>query len=201
MPKFLTARFHVLTGPPELFRRVRFKMQDVRLLKTHARHVQDRSYERDAPLDRLQNFDPSRWRLMTAEVRTDKGKFVNTAWSVEVDGQEWWVVIGFDATMKTVIRAARGKLALGPDVIRTGELYDFVASVNAQLMADDLGPERGLMLRVTQARSMYEVNPHPDAAFHRTAGADGCPARRDAARDRSDDRCPIHRGASTSPLS
>ena len=139
MPKFQTARFHVLTGPPELFRRVQFKMQHVRLLKTHPRHVQGRSYERGAPLDRLQNFDPARWSLMTAEVRTDKGKFVNTAWSVDVDGQNWWVVIGFDATMKTVIRAAREKLALGPDIVRSGELYEFVASVNAQLMIDDAG--------------------------------------------------------------
>lgn len=131
-----------MNGPPELFERVRFKMQDVRVLRTHARHVQDRSYERDAPLDRLQNFDPGRWRLMTAEVRTDKGKFVNSAWSVDIDRQEWWVVIGFDATMKTVIRATRGKLALGHDVVRSGELYEFVASVNAQLMLDDAHSEQ-----------------------------------------------------------
>lgn len=141
MPRFPTARFHVVTGPPVLFERVRFKMQHVRVLKTHARHVQERSYERDAPLDRLRRFHPDRWRLMTAEVRTDKGKFVNTAWSVDVDSQEWWVVIGFDATMKTVIRAARGKSALGPDIVRSGELYEFVASVNAQLMIDDAGSE------------------------------------------------------------
>ena len=139
MPKFVTARFHAWTGPPELFERVRFKMLDVRVLKTHARHVQDRAYERDAPLDTLQNFEPDRWRLMTAEVRTDKGKFVNSTWSVDVDSQEWWVVIGFGATMKTVIRAARRKLALGADIVRSGELYDFVASVNRQLMLDD-GP-------------------------------------------------------------
>jgi hypothetical protein len=142
MPRFTTARFHVLTGPSELFARVRFKMQDVHVLKTHARHVQDRSYERDAPLERLQNFDPNRWRLMTAEVRIDKGKFVSTAWSVDVDGQEWWVVIGFDATVKTVIRAARGKLALGDDIVRSGDLYKFVAGVNAQLMRDDAGSEQ-----------------------------------------------------------
>ena len=144
MLQFVTARFHALTGPSELFERVRFKMLDVRLLKTHARHVQQRSYERDAPLDTLQNFDLDRWRLMTAEVRTDKGKFVNSAWLVDVDGQEWWVVIGFGATMKTVIRADRGKLALGANIVRAGELYDFVARVNRQLMLDDgpvaLGP-------------------------------------------------------------
>ena len=137
MVKFAVARFHALTGPPELFERVRFKMRDVRVLKTHARHVQDRSYQRDAPLDRLQNFEPDRWRLITAEVRTDKGKFVNSAWSVDIDGQEWWVVIGFDATMKTVIRAAHGKRALGSDIVRSGVLYDFVASVNGELMRED----------------------------------------------------------------
>ena len=137
MPKFVTARFNALTGPPELFERVRFKMLDVRVLKTHARHVQDRGYERDAPLDILQNFDPDRWRLMTAEVRTDKGKFVNSTWSVNVVGQEWWVVIGFDATIKTVIRASRWKLALGTDIVRSGKFYDYVASVNRQLMLDD----------------------------------------------------------------
>src|SRR5437899_12949198 len=129
MAKFPMPRFHALSGPPELFERVRFKMQDVRVLKTHARHVEQRAYERDAPLDQLRHFDPNHWRLMTAEVRTDKGKFVNTAWAVNVAGQEWWVVIGFDATMKTVIPTARGKLAFGPEIVRSGELYDFVARV------------------------------------------------------------------------
>jgi hypothetical protein len=136
------ARFHVLTGPGELSERVCFKMQDVRVLKTHARHVQDRSYERGAPLDRLQNFDSDRWRLITAEMRTDKGKFVNTAWSVDLNGQERWVVIGFDATMKTVIRAKPGKSGLGPDIVRAGQLYEFVANVSAQLMVDDVGSDR-----------------------------------------------------------
>ena len=64
-------------------------------------------------------------------------KFVNTAWSVDIDGEEWWVVIGFKATMKTVIRASPGKRGLGDDIVRSGELYDFVARVNTQLMADE----------------------------------------------------------------
>src|SRR5688572_24487815 len=129
MPKFVVARFHVLSGPRELFDRVRFKMRKVGVLKTHARHLQERGFERGAPLHRLQEFDSDRWRLMTAEVRTDKGKFVNSAWSVDVDGQEWWVVIGLDSTIETVFRADRGKLALGPDIVRSGKFYDFVASV------------------------------------------------------------------------
>jgi hypothetical protein len=143
MPRFRVARFHVSTGPSALFERVRFKMRDVRDLKTHPRHVQDRAYERDAPLHRLQTFDPDRWRLMTAEVRTDKGKFVNTAWSVDIDGEEWWVVIGFEATMKTVIRASPGKRGLGDGILRSGELYDFVARVNTQLMADEAADSQG----------------------------------------------------------
>ena len=65
-------------------------------------------------------------------------KFVNSAWVVDVDDQEWWVVIGFDATMKTVIRAAPGKLALGADIVRAGELCDFAATVNRQLMLEDV---------------------------------------------------------------
>jgi hypothetical protein len=73
MPRFPVARFHVSTGPTALFERVRFKMRDVRVLKAHAGHVQDRAYEREARLDRLRNFDPDHWRLMTAEARTDEG--------------------------------------------------------------------------------------------------------------------------------
>jgi hypothetical protein len=140
MPRFPVARFHVSTGPSALFERVRFKMRDVRVLKAHAGHVQDRAYERDAPLDQLRDFDPDRWQLMTAEVRMDKGKFVSSAWAVDLDDQEWWVVIGFDATIKTVIPAARGKVALGADIVRTGDLYEFVARVNRQLMLEDRPP-------------------------------------------------------------
>ena len=137
MPRFQVKRFHVSAGPPVLFERIRFKMRDQRVLKTHADHVQDRAYERDAPLGQLRDFNPDRWRLMTAEVRTDTGKFVSSAWAVDVDGQEWWVVIGFEATVKTVIKAARGKLALGPDIVRSGDFYNFVESVNTALMLAD----------------------------------------------------------------
>jgi len=40
------------------------------------------------------------------------------------------VVIGFDATMKTVYPRRTGKTALGADIVRCRELHDFVASVN-----------------------------------------------------------------------
>ena len=71
---------------------------------------------------------------MTAEVRTDKGKFVSTAWSVIVNGRNWWVVIGWDGALKTVINADRPKLGLGTDIVLDGPLYEMVAKVNRELM-------------------------------------------------------------------
>lgn len=136
MPRFPVARFHVQSGPPELFERVRFKMRVPRTLKTHSAHVQSRSEERSAPLELLKRFDPSEWRLMTADVRTDKGKFVSTAWMVEAGGSHWWVAIGLEETITTVIRIDRGKTAFGPDIVRSGPVYDFVAEVNRQLMKE-----------------------------------------------------------------
>lgn len=134
-PRFETARFHVQTGPSSLFERVRVKMAGRYQLKTHPAHVQDRALEHDAPMERLAIFDSEVWALMTAEVRTDKGKFVSTSWAVDVDGTTWWVAIGFDQTMKTVIRAAEAKRGLGNDVVRSGPLYTKVAQVNRDLMA------------------------------------------------------------------
>jgi hypothetical protein len=59
--------------------------------------------ERDAPLDTLAAFDAGEWDLVTAEVRADTGKFVNSAWTREIDGRRWWVVIGLQDTIETVI--------------------------------------------------------------------------------------------------
>lgn len=104
------------------------------LLSTHADHVQNRSEERVAPLELLSQFDPLTWRLMTADVRRDTGKFVSTAWAVEANNEHWWVVIGFAETLKTVIRVDRVKTGIGPNIVRSGPLYDFVAQVNGDLM-------------------------------------------------------------------
>jgi len=146
MVRFPVARFHAMTGPPELFERVRFKMRDVRILERPMLATFRTAATSETLLSTAYGTStPDQWRLLTAEVRTDKGKFVNSAWSVDVDGQEWWVVIGFDATMKTVIRAARGKLALGADIVRCRELHDFVASVNRQLMLDEVGVAPALL--------------------------------------------------------
>jgi hypothetical protein len=49
---------------------------------------------RDAPLEDLCGFDPAAWDLVSAEVRTDTGKWVKATWQVEVAERSWWVVIG-----------------------------------------------------------------------------------------------------------
>ena len=157
-PRFETARFHVATGPEALFKRVRFKMQGRYELKVHPRHVQERAYDRQAPIEQLCQFDSERWMLRTAEVRVDKGKFVNTAWEVDVNGETWWVVIGFERTMKTVIRARQSKLGLGPTIVRTGPLFEFVALVNQKLMEEEVGSAEMLGDPPISAASVKEAN-------------------------------------------
>jgi len=75
---------------------------------------------------------------MTAEVRVESGRFVNSTWRVMVEGRYWWVVIGFGDTVQTVIPADEGKSALGPAVIRGGPLYDRVDRVNRDLVRAEL---------------------------------------------------------------
>jgi len=77
--RFQKARFHVASGPQSLFDRVRFKMQSKRTLRVHASHLARRAAERSAPLAAIAIFGPAEWELVTAEVRVDSGKFVNSA--------------------------------------------------------------------------------------------------------------------------
>ncbi|MFC6618400.1 hypothetical protein [Deinococcus radiophilus] len=135
--RFEKARFHIATGPASLFERVRFKMQGRRQLKWHAQHLRERSAERQAPLEKLANFDTATWELLTAEVRADTGKFVNSCWAVTVGGERWLVVIGFGDTVETVFRST--KQGLGEGIVRSGPLYDRVAAVNSALMAAESG--------------------------------------------------------------
>lgn len=92
-----------------------------------------------APLDQLCAFDPSTWRLVMAEVRTDTGKFVSTTWAASFSTEEWWVVIGLHNTIQTVYRPSLGKQAQGNKVITSGEVYEFVERVNGELMEEE-GP-------------------------------------------------------------
>lgn len=134
--RFEKARFHIATGPSSLFERVRFKMQGRRTLQWHAGHLQARASERGAPLSELAAFDPEKWELLMAEVRTDTGKFVNSCWATSAAGKRWLVVIGFNDTVETVI--ASDKQGLSDVIVSAGPLYDEVREVNAALMAADL---------------------------------------------------------------
>lgn len=127
--QFETARFHDVTGPQSLFTRVRTVLNEPTELRIDPDHVEQRAEERSAPLDQLKQFNPKTWELKTAEVRTDKGLFVNAAWACRVDDRDWWVVIGYNDTVVTVIET--NKEGLGPDIVSEGELYDYVDQVNS----------------------------------------------------------------------
>ncbi|MFB6777061.1 hypothetical protein ACFCX0_06430 [Streptomyces sp. NPDC056352] len=132
-PRFATARFHVRSGPDALFTRVRHIMGVPASLRT-GRHALERLAGRHAPTGRLVEFDPDTWELVSADVRTDTGKWVKSTWSVDVDGRRWWVVIGLGSTVVTVIDVAPERVGLGDGIITDGPLYEFVAGVNAKLM-------------------------------------------------------------------
>jgi hypothetical protein len=133
-PRWTTARLHVATGPAALFERIRQVMDAPVQLKTHAGHVRARQDDRDAPLDELRDFDPATWELVSAEVRTDTGKWVKATWRVEAAGRPWWVVIGMGDTIVTVIDVADHRTGLGHTIVRGGELYDLVDEVNTSLV-------------------------------------------------------------------
>lgn len=79
---------------------------------------------------------------MTAEVRTDSGKFVRTAWRVPHAARDWWGVIGYDGVVQTVYEAGAHKAGLGPEIVRSSALYEFVERVNRELMALEALVER-----------------------------------------------------------
>ena len=136
-PRFQKARFHVEFGPDVLFERVSFKMRDVRALHTHGRHFNARLSERNIPdsiMKKIELFSSSEWTLKTCEVRTDTGKFVNSTWEITHNDLRYWVTIGFGDTVETIVlKKSSGKNG----IITSGELYDFVQKVNADLMAQE----------------------------------------------------------------
>jgi hypothetical protein len=104
-----------------------------RELKLHAIHFKLRAGERTAPDEELKDFDPEVWKLVSAEVRTDTGKFVNSAWDLNVGGRRWRVVIGLHDTVETTFTVKNTRGA-GGVIVRGGALYDFVDRVNRELM-------------------------------------------------------------------
>lgn len=136
--KYKRIRFHVEFGPPSLFERVRFKMKDVTTLYMDGVHFQTRASERNIPndiMDRLQQFDTNEWHVVTASVREDRGKFVDSTWEIVINGVRYWVTIGMGTFIKTIVIKETSGVE---NCIRSGEYYDFVEEVNRKLMDEEL---------------------------------------------------------------
>lgn len=133
-PRFETARFHVESGPDSLFVRVRHILREPVRLTARGGHVVERAGQRDAPVEELVCFDPGGWELVSAEVRTDTGKWVKSTWRVRADGRDWWVVVGLGNALVTVIDVDPWRRGRGQGVVVEGPLYAKVAAVNTELM-------------------------------------------------------------------
>jgi hypothetical protein len=103
-------------------------------LKAHGTHVTDRLEQRGAPLDTLTRFEPESWELVSAEVRTDTGKWVKSTWRVRADERFWWVVVGLGNALVTVIDVDPRRRGMGEGIVTGGPLYARVDAVNAELM-------------------------------------------------------------------
>ena len=131
-------RFHVESGPDALFQRVHQIFVAPRQLKTHGRHLADRLAQHSGPRQELESFDPRRWDLVLVEARRDTGKFVSTTWRRQIEGREWWVVIGFQDTVRTLYEATPGKRGMGEVITRSGPDWNHVAEVNSGLVTAHL---------------------------------------------------------------
>lgn len=137
MAKFEKSRFHKAFGPKSLFDRVIFKMSQESSLKLNGKHFNKRLIERKIPkivLDEVKNFNTQDWEVVTVEVRTDKGKFVNSTWEKEIGGARYWITIGFGNLVQTVIKKDSSGIH---NIIKSGELYRFVEQVNLDLMKNE----------------------------------------------------------------
>ncbi|MCF4135698.1 hypothetical protein L1856_00250 [Streptomyces sp. Tue 6430] len=133
-PRFETARFHVESGPDSLFTRVRHILSEPVRLKAHGAHVTERLEQRGAPLETLVRFDPGNWELISAEVRTDTGKWVKSTWRVRAEERLWWVVVGLGNALVTVIDVDPQRRGMGEGIVTGGPLYAQVDAVNTELM-------------------------------------------------------------------
>ena len=123
-----------MTGPGSLFARVRFILCEPKSLKTHARHLTKQSLARGINDKVIKAFDPAAWELMTAEVRTDTCKFVNSGWRTPYGPSYLWIGIGLhDAVETAIVKAGPG---CGPQIVTGGPLFDRVEEVNRGLMAN-----------------------------------------------------------------
>jgi len=136
--RFKTTRFHVLYGPVPLFERVEYKFQSPRVLKLHGKHFSMRQIERNIPAHIIQSllkFSTNEWDLVTVEVRNDTGKFVNSTWEKVIEDKKYWVTIGFDDVVQTII--IKESDGLGQEIVKQGLFFEFVSEVNKQLMIQE----------------------------------------------------------------
>ncbi|MFD7401643.1 hypothetical protein ACFV7R_03020 [Streptomyces sp. NPDC059866] len=133
-PRFETARFHIESGPTSLFTRVRHILCEPARLKAHGQHVTERLRQWSAPVEELTSFDPKSWELVSAEVRTDTGRWVKSTWRVRADARDWWVVVGLGNALVTVIEVDPRRRGMGEVVVTDGPLYARVDAVNAELL-------------------------------------------------------------------
>lgn len=111
-------------------------MKDIHELK-FTKHCINRYIERKIPsyiVEKIKKFNIEDWNLVTAEVRNDKGKFINSTWEIIIDNNKYWITIGFNNVVQTVVI----KNSKGTDkAIRSGEIYNLVDRVNKELMLSD----------------------------------------------------------------
>lgn len=85
-------------------------------------------------IDYIKIYDTNEWKLVTVEVINDKGKFINSTWEKVMDALKYWITIGFNNTIQTiVIKESYGK----DKCITSGALFDYVSSVNRELMESE----------------------------------------------------------------
>jgi hypothetical protein len=129
------ARFHVDTGPAPLFARVRQVIGDAPQLDLDVDHFRERAGERGIALDLIEPFRPSDWELVLVEARQDTGRFVSTTWRRPLDeSRALWIVVGYRNAVRTAYVASSSKRGDGPEIVRTGPLWDLAERVNAKLL-------------------------------------------------------------------
>lgn len=132
--KYKRVRFHIEFGPQSLFERVKFKMKNVSRLYMDGAHLRTRIKERNISEDilkQLKEFNINEWKLVTASVDRDSGKFVDSTWEILIDNTCYWITIGMGTYVKTIVI----KETSGIDkCVQSGKYYDFVDEVNKKLM-------------------------------------------------------------------
>ena len=110
-----TARFHIDTGPTELFQRVQFAVGSA------------------WPLVSLPSLQPA---LVAADVRVDTGHFVESFWTVNDGRRRWWIVVSRHGNGRSFGLDQQPDVRTG--IVRAGELFERVARVNRELMSQEL---------------------------------------------------------------